>query len=104
MLVLYHRTTDEAARAIMRGGFRDHGGCYMTARWSEGVWVSVRPLGVDEGAKGERLIRIVLRDASLRLIARYEWVEAGKPHREWQVPARVVNCGWRFLYPGWRGR
>ena len=36
------------------------------------------------------LIRVILR-LNKRELNRYEWVEAGKPYREWQVPAALVN-------------
>jgi hypothetical protein len=50
--------------------------------------VSVRPLDNSEGASGETLLRIEIAEP---LIAAYEWVEEGKPYREWLVPAAVLN-------------
>jgi hypothetical protein len=64
--VLYHRTANEAAEQILAGGFGDGEGTYMTSNWYRGVWLSDRPLDVDEG-------------------------EEGKPYREWLIPAKTVN-------------
>ena len=76
MLAVFHRTTKDAAAKILQGGFRDITSRYLTDREWSGVWVSDRPLDNSEGASGE---------------ARLEWVEEGKPFREWLVPAAVLN-------------
>ena len=44
MLSIYHRTTQEAAKAILAGGFLDREGFYMTDQVLKGVWVSNTPL------------------------------------------------------------
>jgi hypothetical protein len=90
-MILYHRTNREAARNILRNGFRDTSGFYMTTKLTKGVWFSEQPLDVNEGAKGATLFRIRLR-ISRRELDRYEWVEEEKPYREWQIPAALVNA------------
>ena len=89
-MIFYHRTTAEAADLILRVGFRDTRGSYMTDREFEGVWMSDRPLDSNEGACGNVLIRIDL-DLAPDDLADYEWVEDGKPYREWLVPADLLN-------------
>ena len=54
----YHRTTREAADAILVHGFQDAEGPYMTANIHRGVWISDMPLDVNEGAKGEVLLAV----------------------------------------------
>jgi hypothetical protein len=47
---LYHSTTESAARAILRGGFRDAAGSYMMGVEVSGVWVPNVSLDWNEGA------------------------------------------------------
>src|SRR5262245_8795484 len=88
MLTLYHCTTEAAARQILASGFRDHTARYLTEREWTGVWVSDRPLDNTEGASGEILLQVEIAET---LIAAYEWVEEGKPYREWLIPSAVLN-------------
>lgn len=86
-MYLYHRT--DAAEAIGSQGFRNGSGGYMTASDYEGVWVSDRPLDINEGANGKYVITIGLpSDFDLRP---YEWLEDGKGYREFLIPAEVLN-------------
>lgn len=87
---LYHRTTESAAVAILIGGFRDANDRYMTEQEYAGVWLADRPLDGNEGAAGDVLlaIEIALPD---RVIAEFEWVEEGKPYREFLIPAALIN-------------
>ena len=88
MLTVFHRTTKDAAAKILQGGFRDITSRYLTDREWSGVWVSDRPLDNSEGASGEALLQI---DIAEDLLTAFEWVEEGKPFREWLVPAAVLN-------------
>ena len=83
---LYHRTP--AADSIINEGFRDSEGTYMTAHKFKGVWLSDRPLDSNEGTKGTTLLRIEIPEET---IAEFEWIEEGKPYREFLVPAQIVN-------------
>lgn len=86
---LYHRTSSEAAEAILASGFRDATGKYMTSSEHTGVWVANRPLDANEGADGDALLELTIDEA---LIADYEWVqEPSFGYREWLVPAAVLN-------------
>lgn len=61
----------------------------MTAKDYEGVWVSDRPLDINEGAEGKYVITIdPPSDFDLRP---YEWLEDGKGYREFLIPAEVLN-------------
>jgi hypothetical protein len=73
---------------ILRDGFRNATGRYLTNREWSGVWVSDRPLDNSEGSSGDALLQITIADD---LLAAFEWVEEGKPYREWLVPAAVLN-------------
>jgi len=87
--ILYHVTTEEAARSILRDGFTDGRGTYMTTREHTGVWLSDRPLDINEGAYGDAILEVEIPPEA---VLDYEWVEEGKPYREFLVPARVVNA------------
>ena len=70
---LCHRTSWESAEAILRNGFRDGRGNYLTNRSWPGVWLSNIP-------KGDTLLKVSI---AVSRIADYEWIEEGKPYREW---------------------
>jgi hypothetical protein len=58
-----------------------------------GVWVSDSPLMANVGAPGHWLITIELPAAVAWVLDReHEWVEEGKPYREWLVPADLLNA------------
>ncbi len=88
----YHRTSVAAAKCILREGFRDGCGTYLTDQLLSGVWISDRPLDASEGATGEVLLKI---EVPADLVRDYEWREDGKPYREFMVPADTLN---------WHGR
>ena len=58
---LFHRT--DHADAILREGFRDGEGTYMTDTMLRGVWLSNIPLDGNEGANEDQLLLIDLPDA-----------------------------------------
>jgi hypothetical protein len=86
----FHNTTEEAAAFILRDGSRDATGTYLTSQEWTGVWVSDVPLDSNEGAKGNVLlcVSLVLPDA---VLSDFEWIEEGKPYREWLIPAALLN-------------
>jgi hypothetical protein len=89
MTTFYHRTTAASAKKIMRSGFRDAVGYYGSNRQPHrGVWLSNVPLDIHEGADGDSLLRIELPEQA---VADCEWIEEGKPYREWLVPAQRIN-------------
>jgi hypothetical protein len=83
---LFHRTS--AADEILRNGFRDGQGSYMTDAILSGVWLSAVPLDFNEGAAGDAVLEVQLPDA---LALEYEVVEEDKPYREFLIPADVLN-------------
>jgi hypothetical protein len=89
-MILYHRTTRQAAEQIQQQGFRDSTGSYLTSTQHSGVWLSNVPLDANDGAIGTHLfvLQSTLSDWEL---SEYEWVEDGKRYREFLVPAEVVN-------------
>ena len=89
-MILFHVTTADAARLIIRDGFRDAAGHYGTDVKLEGVWLSDRPLDVNEDVKGETVLAVAL-SVPLSSLEDYELIEEGKSYREWCVPARIIN-------------
>jgi hypothetical protein len=89
-MILYHRTTRKSADAILKSGFKDGSGTYLTDREWSGVWLSNIPLDCNEGAKGEILLEVDL-DLPESVIARYEWIEDFQSYREWLIPAAPLN-------------
>jgi hypothetical protein len=88
MMRLYHRT--DAAAAIIRDGFRDGVGNYLTDRLWSGVWLADEPLDGNEGAYGQALLAVEI-DADESALVNYEWIEDGKGFREWLIPASILN-------------
>jgi len=85
-MLFYHRTYH--ADAILTGGFKDARDTYLTDEEHTGVWLSDRPLDINEGADGDRLLSI---DIPEEIFKKWEWLEDGKPYREALIPAQVVN-------------
>jgi hypothetical protein len=85
----FHRTTTAATEAILAHGFRDGRGRYMTDTEHEGVWVSDRPLDANECAWGVMLLAV---EVPAHVVEPYEWIEEGKPYREFLVPAALLNA------------
>ncbi len=89
-VVFYHRTHRRAAEAIVKSGFRDSTGYYMTDARLAGVWLSEVPLDLNEGAGGDVLLRVSMR-LSEEELDYYEVKEEGKHYREWLFPASMLN-------------
>src|SRR4051794_38175011 len=87
-MILFHRTHAAIAALILRDGFRDGTGSYLTDEQHSGVWLSNVPLDINEGAAGDTLLKLDLPE---RTISNYEWIEEGKPYREWLIPAQLIN-------------
>lgn len=89
-LKLFHRTSAEIADKIVRSGFKDGTGNYLTANKHSGVWLSDVPLDANEGPSGDTLLEVKL-DLPERDLRQYEWIEKGKPYRKWLIPAWLIN-------------
>ena len=85
---LFHRTRGDVAAVILRDGFKDAVDTYMTGNVYSGVWFSAQPLDSNEGVMGDTLLEIHMDDG---IVEPYEWVEEGKPYREFLVPAVIAN-------------
>ena len=86
----WHHTKRKIANVILNSGFKDAKGGYLTSNEHEGVWISDVPLDVNEGADGDTYLEILL-DLPDNVLAEYEWVETGKPYREWLIKAHLLN-------------
>ena len=87
-MLLYHATTEEAAANILQDGFWNDEATYMTVQMWRGVWLSDRPLEENEGIEGTALLTVNIPS---ELIKQYEWVQEGKPYREFLIPAELIN-------------
>src|SRR3974390_2818348 len=88
---LFHVTTADNAAAILREGFKDGRGIYMTDQVLEAVWLTDQPWSViGNGVKGDTVLEVVFRCAR-GAIADWEWIEEGKEYREWLIPAEFIK-------------
>ena len=83
---LYHRTRN--AEEVMREGFKDSRGQFLTVHEWTGVWFSDRPLYSDEGGEGDTILEIEIPFDAVR---KYLWKEQDKPYREFVIPAKLAN-------------
>ena len=84
---LFHKTKRENTESILSEGFRDGEGYYLTDEVWRGVWQSDKP--VDPSRDGDDTLFTI--DIPEDVILEFEWVEEGKPIREFLVPATLVN-------------
>jgi len=104
-MLLFNRTID--AQEILRGGFRDSPR-YLVDRAASGVWLSYRPLDVEEGAEAREYSGVWLSDVPLAEsvetqgddlvveipeadVEAYEWSAEAQTCRGFFVPAEVLN-------------
>jgi hypothetical protein len=102
---LFNRTTD--ADEILRRGFRDSPR-YLVDRAASGVWLSYRPLDVEEGADAREYSGVWLSDVPLAVsdetpgddlvleipegdVRPFEWAAEVQTCRGFFVPAEVLN-------------
>ena len=88
---LFHHTSAKNAAAILKCGFREGTGTYLTTKEYSGVWLSDVPLDENEGACGDTLLEVMLQLAK-RDLNFYEWREDGKGYREWLIPSGLSQC------------
>lgn len=89
MMKVYHCTSVTAAAAIERDGFQDRTGHYLTEAEHSGVWVSDGPLSENEGVDDPSVVFEI--DLDELAVQDFEWIEEGKPYREWLIPAAMLN-------------
>ncbi|MBN3949062.1 MAG: hypothetical protein HWQ38_22380 [Nostoc sp. NMS7] len=89
-MLTYHRTN--ASEVIMKEGFKDGTGTYMTGEFHTGVWFSNFPIDANEGAFGDVVLSL---DIPEEVFIQYEWVEESpeveNKYRESLIPASIVN-------------
>ena len=96
---LFHVTGNKNAEAILKEGFKegfrgirpgvgDGTETYLTDREWSGVWISDKPFDDAHRSVGITLFAIEIPEED---ISDLEWVEEGKPYREWLVPAALLN-------------
>jgi hypothetical protein len=88
--ILFHATTTERAKAILRDGFGDGRGNYMAEIELPGVWLSDYPLDANESAWGDAVLAVSFA-LPLSCLAEFEVVEDDKPYREWCVPSDFIR-------------
>jgi hypothetical protein len=89
-VILYHTTTQVNAEEILRVGFKDNIGTYMTDREWSGVWLANVPIDAADGIQGESVLRVTLF-VNEDEIEKYEWIDSLRGHREFLMPAAFVN-------------
>jgi hypothetical protein len=89
-LKLFHRCYAEDADTILRVGFKEGTGTYLTSHEHSGVWLSNIPLDANEGAFGDTILGVEL-DLSEKELGQFEWIEEDKGYREFLIPAELVN-------------
>jgi hypothetical protein len=87
----YHSTTEAVAATILREGFRDGTGKYLTDKRHRGVWVSNVPLDQNDGTKDADALLELQTEMAESDLEKYEWVEEGRTYREWLIPASIIN-------------
>jgi hypothetical protein len=83
---LYHVTSEEVARKIIKDGFRDGD---KSQPLPAGVWLSNQPLDGNEGAYGDTILIVQFR-VPLRRLSEFEIIEEGKYYREWVMAAAFI--------------
>jgi hypothetical protein len=94
MMTLYHCTRSARAQEVLGRGFCGVAGIYMSPKEGHGVWLLDQPLHAPAfggPAEADTLLRVVL-NLSEEDITAYEWVEEGKPYRQWLLPASLVDA------------
>jgi hypothetical protein len=87
-VICYHTT--DAADEILAHGFRDATGSYGYDAERTGIFLGDSPMGINEGAKGDQVLRVEFPDDVD--LSEYEWVdEEHQYYRERHVPAKAIK-------------
>jgi hypothetical protein len=96
-MVLYHRSTISGAREIIKNGFGDEKWSFglrdaLTGETVKayGVWLTDRPLSVDEGPPGDAILEVHV-DFSEEALQAFELVGVFQDARLWVVPTEIVS-------------
>jgi len=85
---LFHITSNANAEAILKEGFRDAAGYYLTDQQHTGVSVSDEPFDAQYLDDANTLFAVEIPEGA---ISEFEWVEEAKTIREWLIPAALLN-------------
>jgi hypothetical protein len=88
--IFYHRTNADNGRAIVDSGFKNSSGYFMNNRIWTGVRLSSIPVDSNPLLAGETLLMVKLNMDEGEL-SRWEWTSERRSHREWLMPATIVN-------------
>lgn len=86
---LFHLTAERNAANILRVGFLDGTGRYMTEAEYSGVWLTNDPDRI-EGAKGDTLLVVDL-DLEPAELDQFEWKDQ-RGYREWLIPSDYLQA------------
>ena len=96
-MVLYHRSTIPGAREIIKHGFEDekwsfglHDALTGETLKAFGVWLTDRPLSVDEGPPGDAILEVRV-DFSEEALQAFELLGVFEDARLWVVPTEIVS-------------
>jgi hypothetical protein len=87
-MTVYHVTGPEGAAVIERDGFTDITVTFGTENKYTGVWVFDVPLEKAWPFNDRVAFEI---DAAADTLSEWEVIDESQPHREWLVPAAVLN-------------
>ena len=88
-IVLFHRTTAENARAIIKDGFRD---IPVASKEFTGVWLSNRPPDIGNRMPlGESLLKVTLAIPEYELAFYGAVDEENESYGEWLIPASLIK-------------
>lgn len=96
-MVLYHRSTIAGAREIIKHGFEDEKWSFglrdaLTGESIQawGVWLTDRPLGLEEGPPGDAMLEVQV-DFSEEALQAFELLGVFEDARLWVVPTEIVS-------------
>jgi hypothetical protein len=87
-MTVYHVTEPEGATVIERNGFTDITVTFGAENEYTGVWVFDVPLEKAWPFNDRVVFEI---DAAAETLSDWEVIDESQPHREWLVPAAVLN-------------
>src|SRR6266849_364121 len=104
-MTFFYRTSAKNAESILKEGFRDASDSNMLQGATlTGVWVSDRPMDMNEGTTGDTVLEIRL-GVSKEILDRYDIREGGKPyHREWRFPSALLTMSGMIMIADGDGR
>ena len=87
---LYHRSDERVARGISVHGFRDEWGYYLTDQLWHGVWLCEDTACPSGYQHGDSLLAVDL-DVSAEELRVCRWLDPGRNHRDYLVPAQLLQ-------------